>query len=137
MIRLVIDSRLPEIGRAMDLVDAFRDSQRLAEADANALCVVLDEILSNTIRHGLGGKAGHEISILLDRVDVEVVVEVEDDGPPFDPTAAEAAVPTGRLEERKAGGIGLLFVRQLTHAMEYRRVEGHNRITLRRRVQGA
>ena len=137
MIRLVIDSRLSEIGRAMDFVEAFRESGPLGEADANAVCVVLDELLSNTIRHGLGGEAGHEISIGLERVDGEVVIEVEDDGLPFDPTHAEAPVLTGALAERKPGGIGVLFVRQLTHAIDYQRLEGRNRITLRRRLEAA
>ena len=137
MIRLVIDSRLSEIGRAMDFVDAFRESHRLGEADANALCVVLDELLSNTIRHGLGGAAGHEISVTLERADGEVVIEIEDDGAAFDPTQAAAPVLPGTLAERTPGGIGVLFVRRLTHAMEYMRVEGRNRITLRRRLESA
>lgn len=137
MIRLAIDSRLPEIGRAMDMVDAFRERHGLADSDANALCVVLDEVLSNAIRHGLRGEAGHEISITLDLAGSEIVMEIEDDGAAFDPTEAPAPELAGTLAQRKPGGVGIVFVRQLTHAMEYRRVQGRNRLTLRRRREGA
>ena len=132
--RLTIESRLPEIERATDLVRELRERHGLPQRDADALCIVLDELLSNAIRHGLGGAAGHEISVALDYAGGEVTVEIEDDGAAFDPTRAPAPVLAGTLAERKPGGVGIAFVRNLTDSFEYQRVAGLNRIVLRRRV---
>jgi serine/threonine-protein kinase RsbW len=134
MMRLTIDSRLPEIRRATDLVEEFRARHDLPARDADALCVVLDELISNSIRHGLGEVPGHDISVALDYAGGEITVEIEDDGVAFDPTAAPAPVLAGTLAERKLGGLGIAFVRNLTDSIEYRRVAERNRVTLRRRV---
>jgi anti-sigma regulatory factor (Ser/Thr protein kinase) len=102
--------------------------------DANAIHVVLDEILSNSIRHGLAGAASHAIAVTLELSEGEITVEVEDDGLAYDPTRAPAPVLAGTLDERKLGGLGVAFVRSLTDSIEYRRIDGRNRLVLRRRI---
>ena len=134
MMRLVIDSQLSEIRRATELVDEFKARHGLADNDANAIHVVLDEILSNSIRHGLAGAASHAIAVMLELSEGEIMVEVEDDGVAYDPTQAPAPVLAGTVDERKVGGLGLAFVRSLTDSIEYRRIDGRNRLVLRRRI---
>ena len=134
MMRLVIDSRLSEIRRASELVDEFKARHGLADDDANAIHILLDEVLSNSIRHGLAGAASHAIAVMLELSDGEVTIEVEDDGVAYDPTQAAAPVLDGTLEERTSGGLGVAFVRALTDSIEYRRVAGRNRLVLRRRI---
>jgi serine/threonine-protein kinase RsbW len=132
--RLVIDSRLPEIQRATQLVEEFRARHGLAQSEANAVNVVLDELLSNSIRHGLDGAGAHRITVVLEYADGEITIEVEDDGIAFDPTRVSTPLPAGTLAERRLGGLGLAFVRELTDSIEYRRVADRNRLILRRRV---
>jgi len=134
MMRLVIDSRLSEIRRASELVDEFKARHGLADDDANAIHIVLDEVLSNSIRHGLAGAASHAIAVMLKLSDGEITIEVEDDGVAYDPTQAPAPVLAGTLEERTEGGLGMTFVRGLTNSIEYQRIDGRNRLVLRRRI---
>ena len=132
--RLVIDSQLSEIRRATELVDRFKAQHGLSDNDANAIHIVLDEVLSNAIRHGLAGSASHAIAVTLDLSGGEIRVEVEDDGVAYDPTQAPAPVFADKLEEASPGGLGMAFVRQLTDSIEYRRIDGRNRLMLRRRI---
>jgi serine/threonine-protein kinase RsbW len=132
--RIVIDSRLPEIARVLEVVDGMRSRGELAERDANAVSVILDELVTTAIRHGLGGAAGHEIAVSLRCSDGEVVVEVEDDGIAFDPTAAPAPDTRGGVAERKVGGLGIAFVRDQSDSLGYERIGGRNRVTVRRRL---
>ena len=134
MMRLVIDSQLSEIRRASQLVDEFKARHGLGDEDANALHIVLDEVLSNSIRHGLGGASSHEIAVTLELSEGEIRIEVEDDGVAYDPTQAPAPVLAGTLDERTEGGLGVAFVRALTNSIEYGRIAGRNRLVLRRRV---
>jgi anti-sigma regulatory factor (Ser/Thr protein kinase) len=136
MMRLVIDSQLSEIRRASALVDEFKARHGLADEDSNAIHIVLDEILSNSIRHGLAGAASHAIVVTLELSEGEITIEVEDDGVAYDPTQAPAPVLAGTLEERTEGGLGVTFVRALTDTIEYRRIDGRNRLVLRRRITG-
>lgn len=135
MMRLVLDSRLSEIRRATELVDEFKARHGLGDEDANAIHIVLDEILSNVIRHGLAGAESHAIELTLELSGGEIVVEVEDDGVAFDPTQAPAPVLAETLGERKDGGLGVTFVRALTDRIEYQRLGGRNRLVLRRRLR--
>ncbi len=132
--RLVIDSQLKEIRRAMELVDEFQVHHGLADNDANAIHVLLDEVLSNSIRHGLEGAASHAIAMTLELVGSEIVLAVEDDGVAYDPTQAAAPVLADALGDRKPGGLGLAIMRSFTDSIEYRRIDGRNRLVLRRRI---
>ena len=132
--RLVIDSRLSEIRRATELVDEFKARHGLTDEDANAIHVVVDEIVSNSIRHGLAGAPSHTIALTLELWEDEIRVEVEDDGVAYDPTRAPEPVLTGTLEERTGGGLGMAFVRELADSIEYRRVDGRNHLVVRRRI---
>ena len=134
MMRVVIASQLPEIRRAAALVDQFKASHGLSDEDANAIHVVLDEVLSNSIRHGLAGAATHGITVTLDLSGGDIVLEIGDDGAAYDPTQAPAPVLPGKLAEAKEGGLGVAFVRGLTDSIEYRRIDGRNHLVLRRRV---
>jgi serine/threonine-protein kinase RsbW len=132
--RLVIDSWMPEIRRATEFAQAFAALHALPARDADAICVVLDELLTNAIRHGLGEAGGEPISISLDYASGEIQLEIEHGGAAFDPTAAPSPVLAGTLAERRPGGLGIAFVRGLTDAFEYTREHERNRLILRRRV---
>lgn len=135
MMHLVIDSQLPELHRAADLVDRFTALHRLGDEDSNAIHIVVDEVLSNCIRHGLGKAKSHAIAVTLELSGREIVIGVEDDGVAFDPTQVAAPELAGTLDERSEGGMGVAFVRALTDAIEYQRIAGRNRLTLRRRLR--
>jgi serine/threonine-protein kinase RsbW len=132
--RLVIDSRMPEIRRATDFAQEFGARHALPGRDADAICVVLDELLSNAIRHALGDTGGEPISIMLEYASGEIRLEIEHGGRAFDPTAASPPVLAESLAERRPGGLGIAFVRGLTDQFEYRREQDRNRLILRRRV---
>ena len=62
-------------------------------------------------------------------------VEIVDDGPPFDPFSAPAPDTTQALHDRPIGGLGILFVNNLTDDHSYIRRAGRNRVTLRRALR--
>jgi serine/threonine-protein kinase RsbW len=66
----------------------------------------------------------------LGRGNVEAIVE--DDGKPFDPLAAPAPDLTGK--DRKPGGVGLHFVRNLMDEVTYTRRDGTNHLRLMKRL---
>ena len=135
MMRLVMASQLSEIRRASALVDEFKARHGLADEDSDAIHIVLDEVLSNSIRHGLAGAATHAITVTLQLSGDEIVIGVDDDGVAYDPTQAAPPVLEGTLEERKTGGLGVAFVRTLTDSFEYKRVGERNRLVMRRRIR--
>jgi anti-sigma regulatory factor (Ser/Thr protein kinase) len=59
-----------------------------------------------------------------------LIVEIVDSGDPYNPLEAEAPDLDAELSDRKIGGLGIFFMRQFTEAIQYRRADGKNRLSL-------
>jgi serine/threonine-protein kinase RsbW len=137
--RITIESHIPEIRRAADFLEGFLARHPVSERVAGELHVILDEVLSNIIRHGYDDGAVHEIGLTLVSVPGALRMEFDDDGRPFDPAAAAppARGKGKRLEDLEPGGLGLVFLKAFADAVAYQREGARNRLTITRRVPAA
>jgi serine/threonine-protein kinase RsbW len=85
----------------------------------NRVEVVLEELLSNLIRHG---EDVTSIMIAASYQGGSIELVVEDDGVGFDPLARPDPDPFTSLAEAPLGGLGIALVRRLTCAARYDRV---------------
>ncbi len=121
--------------RLAEDLDAFGAANHLSPEAIRPVQVAVDEMISNTLRHGYGGCGeGHLIEVRL-RLDGGVLeVAIEDDAPPFDPLAAVLPDTAGDLASRPAGGLGIVLTRKLMDEVRYERKAGRNRVVLRKRT---
>jgi anti-sigma regulatory factor (Ser/Thr protein kinase) len=104
-------SRVEEIAHLAEAVDQAL-TERPDVAFAVNLC--LEELLTNTIQHGLHGAPNRLIYVRLSRSDEWLEIIVKDDAPPFDPFV-EAPAPSleAGVEERAVGGLGVHMVKTM------------------------
>ena len=104
-----LPSQLAEIGKLAEAVEnALEDRPDLAFS-AN-LC--LEELITNTIQHGLKGQPDRIIQVTLNRSPEWLEIILSDDAPPFDPFAEAPAPDLGLdVEERPIGGLGVHIVK--------------------------
>jgi anti-sigma regulatory factor (Ser/Thr protein kinase) len=76
-------------------------------------------------------------------VDIEVWADeqwltfvITDSGKPFDPTTKGEVDITLSAEERDIGGLGIYLVRQIMDSIGYEYKDGHNVLTLKKKVKG-
>ena len=104
-------------------------------ADDEAVCDLVqavDEWVTNVGRHGYGGGRG-PVEIEIGRDGAEIVVQVRDRAPVFDPADAPPFDPSVPLDRRRPGGMGIYLMRDLMGSVEHRRRDGGgNEVTLRR-----
>jgi serine/threonine-protein kinase RsbW len=128
-----LPARLEEIEKLADAVNRALPDRDLAFA-AN-LC--LEELITNTILHGLNGASGHFIHIRINRSDEWLEIRLKDDAPRFDPFIEAPQPDIGLdIDERPIGGLGVHMVKHLmdeTHA--YYDGTG-NRIVLLKHLHG-
>ena len=62
------------------------------------------------------------------------MITFRDSGVPFDPLQREEPDTTLTAEEREIGGLGIFLVRKTMDAMEYRREDGFNVLTIRKKI---
>lgn len=95
--------------------------------------LVLEELVLNVVHHGSDGGEG-EISIELISDEEAVIIDIIDDGRPFDPLtdAPEPDTDSG-IEDRAVGGLGIHLVRTMMDDVTYRREENKNHMRLVKR----
>lgn len=112
-------------------VDDFAAGCGWTAADAMAVQVSLDEMLSNALKHG--GADGVTVALASDAGTIRVVVE--DDGAPFDPLSGPRGAQARTGAGIEIGGRGLRMTQGLMNGIDYRRDGRINRVTLLRRRQ--
>ena len=85
----------------------------------NRVEVVLEELISNVIRHG---RDVNSIMVAAGYQAGSIDLVVEDDGAAFDPLAKPDPEPFTSLADAPLGGLGIALVRRLTCAARYDRV---------------
>lgn len=104
-------SRVEELAGLAEAVEAVLPDRPDLAFTAN---VCLEELITNTIVHGLGGAPDHEIEVFVNRSAEWLEIIVKDDAPKFDPFA-EAPAPDLDLEldDRPIGGLGVHLVKTM------------------------
>jgi serine/threonine-protein kinase RsbW len=134
--RLVLQlrNRLSEVARIAPSLREFADRHALPTKAILAVNLALEEIMVNTVSYGYADPRDHCIEIEVTFTDGDLVVRVEDDARPYDPTAPPAPDLSRALEERPVGGLGIHLMRALFDAVDYQRREGRNVLMLRKSV---
>src|SRR5262249_40152422 len=120
-----------ELRRVSEVVAAFSSAHALPQRTADAVELVLEEVLTNAVMYGFPAApkpAAATIRIRLTREPAQVYAEVVDNGCPFDPTAVAEPPLTGPDDFPADGGRGIRIMRRLSDSMSYRRRDGWNEL---------
>jgi anti-sigma regulatory factor (Ser/Thr protein kinase) len=128
-----LKSQFAELTRLAEEITRLGTEHHLPDEVIFHLNLALEEVVSNIIRHGYGGREDGEVSLVLHLAGEAIAVTVEDDGVPFNPLELPDPDLTAPLEEREVGGLGVYLVRQLMDEVDYRAEGGRNilRMTIR------
>ena len=106
----------------VDFVREFLRSEQLSEEVAFDIDLVLEELFTNLVRHGRG-TGDIEVELARAPGEVRIVLRAAELSP-FDPTAAPRVNANLPIEQRRAGGLGIHFVRQLCNTFRYEWTDG-------------
>jgi len=127
----MIPARLARMRDLRAFLEAFCTDSGIASDPCLRLNLVLEELFTNTVRHGHGGDCDAPVWVSLARQSGQVRITYEDTGPPFNPYAKlQTRSADGSLEMRKPGGLGLLLTQGMAKSRDYAYLFGRNRIRL-------
>ena len=67
--------------------------------------------------------------------DGQLVLTIDDDGNPFDPTKGSDTDLSVTPDKRPPGGMGIILMQRMTDGITYQRSDGHNILTLKKLVK--
>ena len=134
-LRFTLKNRLAEIARLGERLGEFAAVHQLAPSVLYDLNLALEEAVTNIISHGYSDHREHEILVRIRVESGEVIAEVKDDAPAFNPLTAPDADVTTPLDERTAGGLGIHLMRKLMDEIEYQRLEDGNLLIMKKNIE--
>ena len=97
--------------------------------------LALDEILANISSYAYQRDRGEmTVRFAFDREEQTVTMVFEDEGMPFDPLAKADPDVSLPAMQRQIGGLGIFLVKKTMDEVTYRRENGRNILTVRKRL---
>ena len=129
-LQMSVPARVSELQGLASRVEEFGDAHGLPDPKVFGINLALDELITNVVMHGFGGVKDPEIRVRLRIEAGKLVLIMEDDGRPFDPTQDSKPDLTSAVDERPIGGLGLHLVKNFADRLSYEFVGGRNRVTV-------
>ena len=125
---LTLPSSMEKIGRLEPFIAHVAEQAGISELEAKRLRLAVEEAVANIINYG----QATTIKLQATTDDSQLVLTIDDDGQPFDPTADSTTDLSVPADERPPGGLGILFLHQMSDGLDYQRLDGHNILTIRK-----
>ncbi len=129
----VFEARWSMLPATAGFVEGFCRRHGIGAEDALRLTLVVEELFSNSLRHGYGKESAETIRIELSAGRDGVRLCYEDRAPRFDPLAqmsSPAAHLADPIETWPVGGLGMHLLGQLVSNARYAYEDGSNRLLL-------
>jgi anti-sigma regulatory factor (Ser/Thr protein kinase) len=132
--RTSVPSEAAQLPVLAQFLQEFWSAAELPPAQSLPFEIALEEIFMNVVMHGTPAGSKGRVEVCLALADDNLTLAVEDEGPPFDPLTLPAPDTGARLEQRRIGGLGVYFVRQLMDAVSYARVGPRNQLRMTKQL---
>lgn len=108
---------------------------RLSANSILRINICLDELFTNIVSYGFDDDLEHIIIFTLSGDNNLVVINIEDNGIPFNPLEKIDPDFPDNVESANIGGLGIHIIRKLMDNVTYERKQGKNKLTMRKNIQ--
>lgn len=127
-LRMVLSATLPGVICAQRELERFTRDQNLNAGTTYKLELIVEELLLNTVRHGVRAGIDRSISVRATRAGHKIELTIEDDGAPFDPLKAPEPEAYQTLETATPGGLGISLVKKMSTSFTYERADSETSV---------
>lgn len=128
-----VAARMDCLAQAIAFVEAFCEENGVGRDDGLRLALVVEELFTNTVRHGHGGDSDAPVRVGLGADPSRIELSYADRAPPFDPLdhlARSAIDLDADIADRPVGHAGIALVVGMTVGARYAREDGWNCLQL-------
>ncbi len=127
---LDVKNDIREIDRVFTCIKEFCCANDISEKKCFDILIIIDELATNIISYAFDDGQEHTFTIMIEKENELVHIQLLDAGIPFDPLKKTEPNTDASLESRKVGGLGIFFVKQLSQLVTYARIDGKNQLDI-------
>jgi len=132
---LILKNTENELSRLVEFIDGFAEEWHLNPEIIMNINLVLEEAFINVISYAYPDRLQHEITFRINREQNTLLMEVEDDGIPFNPLEQNEPDRNLPVEDRPVGGLGIFLIKKLMTETNYKRIGGKNILLLKKELR--
>ena len=125
---MTMQASMDDIYRLEPFIAHAAQQAGLEERDAKRLRLAVEEAVANVINHGQATAITLQAAV----EDSQLVLTIDDDGLPFDPTTDSTTDFSVPADQRPPGGLGIMYLHKMADGLDYQRVDGHNILKIRK-----
>ena len=119
---LSMSASMDDIGALEPFISHAAQKAGLEYRETKRLRLAVEEAVANIINHGQSTAITLQASVK----DNHLLLTIDDDGQPFDPTVDSTTDFSVPADQRPPGGLGIMYLHKMTDGLDYQRVDGHN-----------
>ena len=127
---LNVKNDIREIDRVFARIKEFCCASCISEKKCFDILIIVDELVTNIVSYAFDDGQEHTFTIMIEKENDSVHLQLSDGGIPFDPLKSTGPDTNASLENRKVGGLGIFFVKQLSTHITYARVDNKNQLDI-------
>ena len=133
---LVLKNDLGEIDSIWATLERVLEEYHLSRKDMFQINLAVEELFTNIVSYAFEDKGPHDIfvNIYVERRKF-LVVELMDDGIPFNPADHQDPDMSKPLSQRDEGGLGIHFCKKMMAEFFYERNGKQNKVTFKKRIR--
>jgi sigma-B regulation protein RsbU (phosphoserine phosphatase) len=125
-----IKNQLSELEDVEEQFEQFCHTYEIPDTARQQVSMVLDEMLNNVVNYAYRDDKEHIIEVEFILSGTRLVINLRDDGVPFNPFALDPPNIALSLDDREVGGLGIFLVRNVMDEYLYSRHIGRNVVNL-------
>jgi serine/threonine-protein kinase RsbW len=127
--KITVTARFKNLKRIRRFIEKNARTAGFDESETYKIQLAVDEACSNIIEHAYAKDNKGEIICACDYDKEKIKIQLVDYGQSFDPERIEPPDIQSTLNDRKTGGLGLYFIRQLMDEVSFNIIPEGNPIT--------
>ena len=133
-LEISLSNDLRGLTRVAARIDEFCAVRDLGSQVGYAVNLSVDEILTHTISRGYVDDEPHRIEVIVCMEGEAIVVDIVDDSTAFDVSQSPGTDFASSIKDGNLDELGLFLVHQMMDDVGYRRLDGCNVVTLRKKT---
>lgn len=126
---LRVKAELVNLDQAIEFVAGCAEETGVDAGRQIGLSIALEEAFVNVCNYAYPDDPG-EVELSCTAAGNDFVIEISDQGVPFDLLSLAEPDTTVSIEDREVGGLGIFLLRKFTDEVSYQHVDGCNRLKM-------